>query len=113
MATLAHAFGVVSGFTGAGFAPPLLLWLATRNKKPFAAGQAAEALRFQLALSLLFWAALAALIFGLGVSLLFIALYFAPCALLFGVVLSAIATVKVSNGQPYRYPIGIALPWIK
>jgi uncharacterized protein len=87
---------------------PLAVWLLKRNTDAFAAEHAREAINFNL--SLWIYAALAVVATVLTVGLGLIAII--PAALVavpFWFVVTIIAAVKASNGEPYRYPLTLRL----
>jgi len=96
-------------FTGVpSFIGPLVVWLLTKDRDPFAAGEAREALNFNLSLLLYTVAAIVAMIATLGLGLIIIA----PVALVAfpaWLVLTVLAAVRAADGQPYRYPLTIRL----
>jgi uncharacterized protein len=96
-------------FTGVpSFIGPLVVWLLTKDRDPFAAGEAREALNFNLSLLLYTVAAVIAMIATLGLGLIIIV----PVALVAfpaWLVLTVLAAVRAADGQPYRYPLTIRL----
>jgi uncharacterized protein len=106
LALLAHLIGCLSVFLGTvpGFLGPLIIWLTQKDVSPFVEEQAREALNFQLTL----------LIIGFGCGVL----VFATCGMLFPLLLvpvllqlifGIIASLAVSNGAAYHYPLTIRL----
>ncbi|MDB6070733.1 MAG: hypothetical protein JWL81_1904 [Verrucomicrobiales bacterium] len=86
---------------------PLVFWLIFREKSPSANYHGKEAINFQinisiaLAASFLFFVLLGWLIIGLiGLPLMFVIGIYA-------IVMTIIATIKTSEGVPYRYPFVI------
>lgn len=114
-AIIAHIGAVVVGiFTGGflGFVAPLVIMFMAKDKDPWAAEQAKESLNFQLMIlifSIVTFVAtiiLSILTFGLAIFII------APIALIVGLaalVLIIMATIAVSKGQSYRYPINLRL----
>lgn len=100
---------------------PLVVWLVKRHDHPFVDEQGREAVNFQITLTLIFLGLVFCLIF-LALILLPVldrrpglALLFIPIGLLFPVMALAdfllilLATIRSSNGQPYRYPLNFRL----
>jgi len=81
-----------------GFIAPLVIWLLKRDEMPFVADQGRETLNFQIT-------TLLALIAGGCLMLVLIGFVIVPAVLLFHFVVTIIATVRVSEGVWYRYPI--------
>ncbi|MBS0395102.1 MAG: DUF4870 domain-containing protein [Proteobacteria bacterium] len=80
-----------------GFIAPLIIWLLKRDEMPFVADQGRETLNFQIT------TLIALMISGLLMLVLIgFVLFFAVLACHF--VLTIVATVKSSEGVPYRYP---------
>lgn len=87
---------------------PLVVYVVKRDSSAFARGQAAEALNFQISLTIYFVVGLVLSIVTLGLGLLvFIPLVLV--GLVASVVLGVIAALRVSRGEPYRYPLTIRL----
>lgn len=86
---------------------PLVVWLLKRNDHPTIDSNGKEALNFQLSVLVYTWVLgmIGALTAFILVGFLFLGLAF-----LIGIgalVLAIIASIKVSNGQSYRYPLTI------
>jgi uncharacterized protein len=101
MGMLAHLLGIFTGFIG-----PLVIFLMKKDTGGFAAGEAKEALNFQITLAICYLPCIVlscipiiGLIFSLGIVGIWIA----------GLVFSILGTLAANNGQPYRYPIAIRL----
>jgi uncharacterized protein len=92
----------VSLFLGFGLLLPFIVYLVKKESSPFVANQAKEALNFHI--SVLIYAAISLVLsFALiGIPIL-IALGIAS------VVCAIIASIKASDGLPYRYPLTIRL----
>lgn len=76
---------------------PLLIWLIQKDKMPFVDEQGKEALNFQISVT----------IYLIGAGILCIILIGLPLLigiLIAQVVLTIIASIKVNNGEEYRYP---------
>lgn len=102
MAALAHGAGAFTSFMGCGFAPPLIVWLISKEKSPFPTAQAAEAFNFQITLLLAFFVSALLCLVAIGFLLL-------PLIWCWGFVLSIVAAVKASRGESYRYPLTLRL----
>ena len=81
-----------------GFIAPLVIWLLKRDEMPFVADQGRETLNFQIT-------TLLALIAGGLLAIVLIGFVIIGAVLLFHFIVTVIATVKVSEGVLYRYPI--------
>ncbi|MGH9051832.1 MAG: DUF4870 domain-containing protein, partial [Acidimicrobiia bacterium] len=91
---------LLGAWVALAFVGPLVIWLVKREEHPFIALHAKEALNFNI--SVLIYAAVA---FVLAFVLIGI-----PLLVAIGVgwlVLTVVAAVKASGGQPYRYPLTI------
>lgn len=92
-------FGGLVLFTILG---PLIIWRTRGQTMPFVAEQAKEALNFQITIFLLALICAALIVVLVGILLLWV----------LGVVnliLVIIAAIRVSDGQPYRYPFCLRL----
>ncbi len=95
-----------------GFIAPLVIWLLKRDEMPFVADQGRETLNFQITtLAAMIAGGLLALLGGV-LAILILPLVLVPVgwaliggALLFHFIVTIIATVRVSEGVLYRYPI--------
>ncbi len=99
-AMAAHLSALLGAWVALAFVGPLVIWLVKREEHPFIALHAKEALNFNI--SVLIYAAVA---FILAFVLIGI-----PLLVAIGVgwlVLTVVAAVKASGGQPYRYPLTI------
>lgn len=105
-ALAAHLSALLSLFIGLPFIGPLVVYLARRND-PFVRRHAAEALNFNLSISLyaivlgLITVILIIVVVGLLLLPLFLALFAA------WLVLIVLAATKASRGEEYRYPLTI------
>jgi uncharacterized protein len=104
MGMLSHLLAL-SGYVGVPFGniiAPLIIYLMKKDESPFVAEQSRESLNFQISVSIyaLIGAVLTVILIGF---LLLAAVWVA------GVVLTIIASVKVANGEAYRYPLTIRL----
>jgi hypothetical protein len=81
-----------------GFIAPLVIWLMKRDEMPFVADQGRETLNFQIT-------TLLALIAGGLLAIVLIGFVIIGAVLLFHFIVTIIATVRVSEGVLYRYPV--------
>ncbi|HWN33906.1 MAG TPA: DUF4870 domain-containing protein [Pseudonocardia sp.] len=99
-AHLSSVLGIWLGFLGA--LGPLVVLLAQGQRSPYVRAQAVEALNFNISVliySIVGWILVVVLVGFLVLGALFV----------FWLIFTVIATVKVSNGEPYRYPLTIRL----
>jgi uncharacterized protein len=98
---LAAFVGLLIPCLGAILAP-LILWLVWRDRSPFVADQAKEALNFNISVALagLVCALLTVVFIGI---LLGIVLFFGWLAL------TILAAIRASEGMQYRYPLNLRL----
>ena len=97
-ATLAHFGGIL------GFIPSMIIYLVFRDRGPFTAQEAKEALNFTLPPTII---ALLALLLSL---IPVIGWFFAIVNALIWVIIavsSVIAGIQVNRGRPYRYPVNL------
>ncbi len=92
-------FGGLVLFTVLG---PLIIWRAKGPSLPFVAEQAKESLNFQITVWLLGLAFGVLIVVGIG----FVLLWLLGIA---NFVLVIIAAIRVSGGEPYRYPFCLRL----
>ena len=101
-ATLVHLAPFVAAFVGIPFLGPLIVFLLLKDRGPFVRFHAAQALNFQIIITIAFW------VLGL-LSLPIVTLIITiPCFIVLGtawVALSIVAAVKANNGEWYRYPL--------
>ena len=88
---------VIGGLLG-----PFVIWLLKREEMPFVAQQAKEALNFQITVYL------AAIVCGL-LALVWIGFPLLAALVIAHIVLTVLATMKASEGIPYRYPFNLRL----
>ena len=81
---------------------PLLIWLFKKDASPFVEAQAKEALNFQISMSI--YGIVAALLAFVLIGFLLI-----PALFIAHIVLTIIASVRVSEGRAYSYPLTIRL----
>jgi uncharacterized protein len=94
-AMLAH----ISPLVGLGFIGPLVVWLIYKDKSPFVADQAKEALNFSLAV----------LVAVLVLCATCIGIIVAPVVSIGAIVYGIIAAMEASKGVWYRYPYTIRM----
>jgi uncharacterized protein len=114
-ALFAHLSILVGGLVTFGWAAsfgsfigPLIIWLIQKDKMPFVADQAKEALNFGITLTLACFVLLMLTIFSLGIG----ALITIPAFMVIGIaalVLVIIAALKANEGVAYRYPAALRL----
>jgi uncharacterized protein len=95
----------LAGFIGIPFghlAGPLLVWLLKRNDYPQVEEHGKEALNFQLSMTIYALFALLLILVLVGIPLLIV-------LVIVDIVLVVVASVKASNGEPFRYPLTIRL----
>lgn len=104
-ASLAHLGGILS------FVPSLIIWLVFKERGRFTAGEAKEALNFQITLLIGYLAInvvstiLGLITFGLlaGLGSLNWVLW------LVGAIFSVLGFISARDGRPYRYPFALRL----
>ena len=90
------------------FLGPLIIWLIQKDKMPFVADQAKEALNFGITLTIACFVLLMLTVMSLGIG----ALVTIPLLGIIGIaalVLVVIAAIKANEGVAYRYPFAIRL----
>lgn len=93
-AVLCHLLGIP------GFLGPLIVWLVTREKDPFIDQHGKEAINYQISMIIYFSIAYFLCFVLIGLVLL-------PALVVVHLIFIIMASVKASNGQPYKYPIAI------
>jgi uncharacterized protein len=104
LAMLSHLLAL-TGYVGVplgNIVAPLIIYLMKKDELPFVAEQSRESLNFQISMSIY------ALISGV-LTLILIGFLLLAAVWVAGVVLTIIASVKVANGEAYRYPLTIRL----
>ena len=97
-ATLVHLAPFVAALVGIPFLGPLIVFLIVKDRGPFVRFHAAQALNFQIIITIAFW------VFGL-LSFVLIGIPFLIITAVAWVVLSIVAAIKANNGEWYRYPL--------
>ena len=95
MAMLAQLLGIFTGFLG-----PLIIYLVNGDKDPYVRHHSAEALNFQITVTIAYFVSIA-LMFVLIGFLLF------PVIWVLALVFAIQATIAANRGEWYRYPISI------
>lgn len=108
LAVVAHLSSLV-GLAGVpGFIGPLVVWLLHRDRDPWVAEQARDALNFNLSLLIYAGGALALTVLTLGLGLLVVV----PAAVLAAVgwlAATILAAIRAADGKRYRYPLTLEL----
>ena len=81
---------------------PLILWLMNKEKSPYLDSQGKEALNFQITVTILFLPCLILMF-------IFIGILFAVALGIFNLAMIIIATIKISNGEDFKYPFSFRL----
>ena len=101
-ATLVHLAPFLAAAVGIPFLGPLIVFLVLKDRGPFIRFHAAQALNFQIMVTIAFW------VLGI-VSIPVVTLIITiPCFIVLGlawVILSIVAAIKANNGEWYRYPM--------
>ena len=97
-ATLVHLAPFLAAVVGIPFLGPLIVFLIFKDRGPFVRFHAAQALNFQIIVTIAFW------VFGV-LSFVLIGIPFLIVTAVAWVVLSIVAAVKANNGEWYRYPM--------
>lgn len=98
-ATWMHLSGL-SGYIGIPLGHvlvPLVLWLLKRKESAYVNRQGIEVLNFQLTITFY-------LIFSYILVFILIGLVFLPVVFLLHIIATIMATIKIHNGQDFRYP---------
>ncbi|MEO6413898.1 MAG: DUF4870 domain-containing protein [Pedococcus sp.] len=97
-ATLVHIAPFVAAFVGIPFLGPLIVFLLLKDRGPFVRFHAAQALNFQIIITIGLW------VFGL-LSFVLIGIPFFIATCVAWIALSIVAAVKANQGEWYRYPL--------
>lgn len=81
---------------------PLILWLVKKDSDPYVDAQGKESLNFQISV------AIYALVCGI-LTLLVIGIFLLFVLIIGWIVLTIMAVLKVSKGEPWKYPLTIRL----
>lgn len=98
IATITHLAGTVFSFV-----PALIVWILKKDESAYIAGQAKEALNFQITV------AIAMFISGSVLTWLLIGFAIMPIVWLANIVFCIIAAISTSKGEAYSYPIALRL----
>ena len=96
-ATLVHLAPFAAALIGIPLLGPLIVFLLMKDRGQFVRFHAAQALNFQIIMTVAFW------VFG-ALSFVIIGIPLLIATAIAWVVLSIVAAVKASNGEWYRYP---------
>jgi uncharacterized protein len=96
---LAHLSALIAGMVGFPFLGPLIVWLMYKDKSPFVADQAKEALNFNLAVLI---AALVCVVTIVGICVL-------PVVGIGALIYQIIGAMEANKGVWYRYPYTIRM----
>lgn len=102
-ALIAHGGGAAGAFLGAGgggWIAPLVALLVKGNESPTVRAHAVSALNFQILVTIV-------AIVGWITACFLIGFVFIFAAWAVGTIFGIIATLKVNDGQPYKYPFTI------
>ncbi len=97
-ATLVHIAPFLAAAVGLPFLGPLIVFLIFKDRGPFVRFHSAQALNFQIIITIAMW------VFGL-LSIVLIGIPFLIATGIAWVVLSIVAAVKANHGEWYRYPL--------
>jgi uncharacterized Tic20 family protein len=97
LAVLAHVLGIFTGFLG-----PLVIYLVAKPEQPFTKHHAAEALNFQITVTIAYIVSFVAIFLLIGIIML-------PLVWIGSLVLMIMASIAANRGEWYRYPVNIRL----
>lgn len=97
IATITHLAGTVFFFI-----PALIVWVLKKDDSAYIAGQAKEALNFQITVAVAMFIAQMLLWILIGFALI-------PLVWLLNIVFCIIAAISTSKGEKYRYPLCLRL----
>lgn len=97
LAALTHASGILFGFV-----MPLIVWLISKDTKPWLTAEAKAALNFQITV-------LIAEIISCLLMFVIIGMFLLPIVLIGNLVVCILAAIKASKGESYTYPFALAL----
>lgn len=81
---------------------PLVVWLMKREESGFVDRQGKEALNFQITMLIAFLVSLVLVFVLIGFLLI-------AAVVIFDLIMIIVATIKVSEGQDFRYPVSLRL----
>jgi uncharacterized protein len=99
-ALASHIGCLLGAWLAMAFLVPLVIMLVKGNQSPFVRQHAVESLNFQLSMLIYLFASIVLAFVLIGLLIL-------PVLGVLWLVLVVLATVKASNGEPYRYPLTI------
>lgn len=97
IAALTHIGGIFFGFI-----PSLIVWLIYKDKSPFIADQALEALNFQITMAIGAFACILLMLILIGIFMIWV-------LGIVNIVVCIIAAIKASSGEQFRYPFALRL----
>jgi uncharacterized Tic20 family protein len=97
-ATLVHLAPFAAALVGLPFLGPLIVFLVLKDRGPFVRFHAAQALNFQIIVTIALW------VFGL-LSFVLIGIPFLIATAIAWVVFPILGAIKDNNGECYRYPL--------
>ncbi len=100
MCHLSTLLGVIIPF--GNIIAPLVIWSLKKNESALVDTQGKESINFQITMTLAMVAASLLMFVLIGFLLV-------PLVIVFNVVMIIIASVKVSNGEDFRYPLSLRL----
>ncbi len=97
IAILTHLSGIFFGFI-----VPLVVWLVSRDSKPWLTEEGKEALNFQITVTIGYIVSTVLIVVLIGAAL-------ALAVWLFNLIFCIMAAVQTSQGKQYRYPLTLRL----
>ena len=97
LAVLAQVLAIFTGFLG-----PLVIYLVAKDDQPFAKHHAAEALNFQITVTIAAFVCFVLMFVLIGFLLIFVVMIGA-------LVLEVMASIAASRGEWYRFPVNLRL----
>ena len=102
MAMWAHVSGLASFIGIPSFVGPLIIYLIKKDESEYIAMEAREALNFQISMTIY-------VVISAVLCLVCIGYLLVPVVFLVWLVFTIIASIKASEGIPYRYPLTIRM----
>ena len=97
IAILTHLSGIFFGFI-----VPLIVWLVSKDTKPWLTAESKEALNFQITITIGYIIGAATMPFLIGI-------FIYPAVWIVCLIFSILAAVKTSQGEQYQYPLTLRL----
>ncbi len=97
LAVLTHASGILFGFV-----VPLIIWLISKDTKPWLTAEAKEALNFQITIAIAFAVCMV-------LSFVLIGAFLIPIVWVVDLIFCIIAALKTNQGEQYQYPFALRL----